>query len=81
MKCNKKPHEGRTCEEEQARIEREEEANVNDGLLNDLAVAEGMQRCPKQSCGVMVDRSSGCNHMTCVICKHEFCYVCRTQWR
>lgn len=30
--------------------------------------------CP--GCGVHVEKSAGCNHMTCVKCKQHFCYLC-----
>ena len=30
-------------------------------------------RCPK--CGAPIEKTSGCNHMTCR-CKNEFCYYC-----
>lgn len=32
-------------------------------------------------CGAVVERGSGCVHMTCFNCKHEFCYTCMKQWR
>lgn len=32
------------------------------------------QACP--SCSVLVTRSEGCSHMTCNICRTEFCYQC-----
>ncbi|OAQ24787.1 hypothetical protein K457DRAFT_129497 [Linnemannia elongata AG-77] len=31
-------------------------------------------------CGAVVERLSGCVHMTCV-CRNEFCYTCRKTWR
>ncbi|XP_070534844.1 E3 ubiquitin-protein ligase RNF217-like isoform X2 [Ptychodera flava] len=37
------------------------------------------QRCPK--CRVYIQRSSGCDHMTCSRCKTEFCYRCGKQFR
>ncbi|XP_077990328.1 E3 ubiquitin-protein ligase RNF217-like [Glandiceps talaboti] len=37
------------------------------------------QRCPK--CRVYIQRSSGCDHMTCKRCKTEFCYRCGKQFR
>ncbi|KAG1810105.1 uncharacterized protein HD556DRAFT_1317944 [Suillus plorans] len=30
--------------------------------------------CP--GCGVRVEKSAGCNHMTCIKCKQHFCYLC-----
>merc|ERR1712146_571565 len=40
-----------------------------------LRIAEslGGRQCPK--CKVVVERTRGCNHITCR-CKYEFCYVC-----
>merc|ERR1719461_2273232 len=35
--------------------------------------------CPR--CKTLIQRSYGCNHMTCDICKHEFCYVCMANWK
>jgi IBR domain, a half RING-finger domain len=45
-------------------------------------VAEFAKVCP--NCGVGIQRSHGCNHMTCSIvgggCGHEFCWVCLDVW-
>ncbi|KAF9922896.1 hypothetical protein FBU30_006971 [Linnemannia zychae] len=30
-------------------------------------------------CGAVVEKISGCNHMTC-ICRYEFCYACHKKW-
>ena len=27
-------------------------------------------------CSVKISKVSGCNHMTCLFCKYEFCWVC-----
>lgn len=35
---------------------------------------------PCLRCGAHIHRTDGCNHMTCSICKHEFCYVCGRDW-
>jgi hypothetical protein len=33
--------------------------------------------CP--GCGILTNRSSGCNHITCS-CGYEWCYVCECKW-
>ncbi|KAL2912501.1 hypothetical protein HK105_207990 [Polyrhizophydium stewartii] len=32
------------------------------------------QRCP--NCEAVVEKSDGCNHMTCRVCNSHFCYLC-----
>jgi E3 ubiquitin-protein ligase RNF19A len=34
--------------------------------------------CP--ACRVPLEKDSGCNHMTCKICRHHFCWVCRGRY-
>ncbi|KAI1420345.1 hypothetical protein F5Y12DRAFT_136609 [Xylaria sp. FL1777] len=42
-----------------------------------LATRNGWRSCP--SCNNMVEKRSGCNHMTCR-CGGQFCYVCGGVW-
>mmetsp|Transcript_26669 Transcript_26669/g.50548 ORF Transcript_26669/g.50548 Transcript_26669/m.50548 type:complete len:531 (-) Transcript_26669:991-2583(-) len=37
------------------------------------------KRCP--SCNSMIEKDGGCNHMTCSQCGHNFCWLCRGNWR
>ena len=41
---------------------------------NDKWFKESTIPCP--GCAIRVQKSSGCNHMTCVKCKQHFCYRC-----
>uniref|UniRef100_A0AC35UDF5 RBR-type E3 ubiquitin transferase n=1 Tax=Rhabditophanes sp. KR3021 TaxID=114890 RepID=A0AC35UDF5_9BILA len=34
--------------------------------------------CPL--CGFTIEKISGCDHMTCRKCRHEFCWLCLTTW-
>jgi len=37
------------------------------------------KRCP--CCSTFVQLTDACNHITCGICKHEFCFICLGEWR
>lgn len=41
-------------------------------------VKEISKACPQ--CGVNIERTEGCNHMTCFVCKFEFCWLCLISW-
>jgi len=32
-------------------------------------------------CGVWIEKNGGCQHMTCVHCRGEFCWLCDGQWK
>lgn len=32
------------------------------------------------TCGAIIQRSGGCNHMICSVCGRHFCYVCGQDW-
>jgi hypothetical protein len=36
------------------------------------------KRCPQ--CNEMIELTEGCNHMTCVTCRYEFCWLCSRRW-
>jgi hypothetical protein len=46
--------------------------------MNALWLAEYSKRCPK--CKSHIEKTVGCNHMTCRKCKHDFCWVCLDPW-
>ena len=73
LTCQHGAHPNATCEE--AKQRRGE--SVEEQQFQELAGREGWRRCGR--CGVMVQLSSGCNHMTCR-CSHHFCYACGSKW-
>jgi parkin len=41
-------------------------------------IAESTKKCP--SCDVPIFKDQGCNHMTCVMCSFEFCWIHLKKW-
>ncbi|KAF8628198.1 hypothetical protein AX15_004047 [Amanita polypyramis BW_CC] len=72
--CNKDAHEGMTCEERDLLDNPEEQERRNE----QWALAAGAKRCP--SCRVLVQKTEGCNHMTCR-CGSHWCWICRESFR
>ncbi|EDO48096.1 predicted protein [Nematostella vectensis] len=35
--------------------------------------------CPE--CGSCIEKNGGCNHMQCIKCKHDFCWMCMGTWK
>ena len=69
-----KPHEGKTCEEHKYEIQLARDNKNNDQLFEQLKQRDNIKVCPH--CGANIQKNQGCNHMTCRVCKTEFCYVC-----
>ena len=37
--------------------------------------------CPNPKCQRPIEKSTGCNHMTCKVCAFEFCWMCSEPWK
>ena len=37
-----------------------------------------VKRCPR--CQIYTEKNEGCNHMTCVCCKYQWCWLCEKQY-
>jgi hypothetical protein len=53
-------------------------AEVEDFEMNEWKKGRDAGQCPK--CRAHIERSSGCNHMTCFSCKYEFCWLCSADY-
>ena len=65
--CNLAWHEGASCEEAR-RLNGFQWDKIGD------KTAGNAQRCPK--CSSPFEKTTGCVHMTCPVCEHEWCWVC-----
>uniref|UniRef100_A0A8H8CHA8 RBR-type E3 ubiquitin transferase n=1 Tax=Psilocybe cubensis TaxID=181762 RepID=A0A8H8CHA8_PSICU len=67
--CDKEAHEGMTCEERRILKDPAEQQR----LTEELAKEFGYKNCPQ--CDVLIEKTEGCNHMTCK-CGAHICWSC-----
>lgn len=76
--CHVLWHINETCEEFQVRISKK--TGENDKKFKEYYEKEGYKPCP--SCGIVIERTEGCYHMTHIGCIHgenkrtDYCYFC-----
>lgn len=73
--CNTKGHPGRTCPEQRACIG----SNEHERLDSIWASRNGAKECP--SCRVWIQKTAGCNHIHCRLCKAHICWICLAKYR
>ena len=81
--CGAEPHDPCSCElwrqwKEEVTEKEGEATNTSKQATSDAWVAKHSKPCP--NCLVPIQRSDGCNHMTCSKCSHDFCWVCLGKW-
>ena len=64
--CNEVWHEGRTCEQ------------AANGVMAAYRRSHDVRQCPE--CHTTIERSEGCNHMTCTRCRFQFCWLCSRRY-
>jgi hypothetical protein len=62
--CHSEGHDGFTCKE----------VHDGDGLFREWAAENHVKQCPR--CMVAIDKTEGCNHVTCPVCQTHICWVC-----
>ena len=81
-KCKTLWHENLTCKEFEAKINNEHDEK-NEAAFKNLMKQEKWKECPK--CGIVIEKTEGCNHMTHFACpksnndekRTDFCYCCK----
>lgn len=67
-------HTGETCQQYEYRTsgrQREAEEKATEAMIDNIS-----KKCPGPRCGWRIQKTDGCDHMTCRRCKHQFCWQC-----
>ena len=66
FECLTPPHGNKQC------------SNKNEKKFMKWTKGKRVKRCPK--CQMYVEKNEGCNHMTCVYCNYEWCWICEQKY-
>ena len=66
FKCNNPWHPNMPCEE------------FIDKIYKSYIKSAEVRFCP--SCHSLIEKNDGCNHMTCIQCNYQFCWICGKQY-
>jgi ariadne-1 len=69
FKCGEEAHDPCSC----AQLSDWNEKCMNESETANWILAN-TRKCPQ--CTTRIEKNQGCNHMTCKMCKHEFCWIC-----
>lgn len=63
FRCGSQWHGKETCEQHM------------DAAYEEWAKGQEVQLCPR--CKLRIEKINGCNHITCSVCRYEWCWLCR----
>ena len=65
--CLRPPHGKESCDD-----------NLEKQLVN-WTKGKRVKRCPR--CKIYTEKNEGCNHMTCVSCRYQWCWLCEGEYK
>ncbi|CAF1191870.1 unnamed protein product [Adineta steineri] len=86
--CLQEGHEPASCEnwkdwfDKIAEIKPEELKGTDEEeeiAANCLWLVTNSKKCP--NCSISIQKNEGCNHIKCVKCKYDFCWICLEPWK
>jgi len=74
FRCGGEAHDPATCQQLELWLEKcQSESETANWILANT------KKCPK--CSARIEKNQGCNHMTCKVCKYDFCWICCGDWK
>ncbi|MCQ2819140.1 MAG: hypothetical protein MJ252_17900 [archaeon] len=67
--CLQAPHPGSKCVNQD---------KFQFNLFKKWEKGKDVQKCP--NCKYHIEKNEGCNHMTCIRCRYEFCWICGAKY-
>ena len=67
FECLKKPHGNLPCN-----------SNLYKSIT-EFAKNHFIKKCPK--CGIIIEKNKGCNHITCIQCGYQWCWLCNQEYK
>ena len=67
FECLKPPHGNKSCD-----------SNLEKQFMK-WKKGKRVKRCPR--CHMYTEKNEGCNHMTCVSCKYQWCWLCEGEYK
>jgi len=75
LKCKLFSHSPLSCEDY---FKWQDNTETTFQTLNEHWLKQNCKKCPK--CKADIQKNEGCMHMTCMLCKHNFCWLCMDPW-
>jgi IBR domain, a half RING-finger domain len=69
-------HDSETCAEYDDRVSGRRHAV--DEAATEARIEKTTKACPQ--CKARIEKNDGCDHMTCVWCRYQFCWACACDW-
>ena len=73
FQCGEEGHEPASCHQTKIWLEK-----CSEDFPSKKWILLNTKNCP--SCKEATEKNQGCNHMTCRVCKHEYCWICLGVW-
>ncbi|PIA89253.1 putative E3 ubiquitin-protein ligase [Cercospora beticola] len=77
--CEAPMHENMSCEEFLEMPKKRNKEKAEEEILAAATLKKHSKECPK--CKARLQKISGCDHFTCTMCNHEFCWLCFAPYR